>query len=489
MSQILQMIQSHILEVVLLLLFVVEFVLLVIVLIRQKKLFQALKKLSAGTPTAPTTSTTPTAPITPVKPPTSTMSIPLATPVASPPKAVVPSKPTSRREQVLAAIRSIREVDDKTLASAMEELTAYFIKYANGDYHQSLASKDYYRLLDLQHSPQMRVVVIGDNHCDFYALAAVLLKLSVSDYDYFERATFVCLGDYLDRGGALFETQLLLKRLKEVLGERFILLRGNHELVDFDEATHRFTSRVRPAQTSECLNTYCSGNIEFLRQFARFHSTLPTYVFLKTSHKNVLLTHASIARDKYLSMYHMDAQSGEIVFESTVPTESRLAMRNGILKDMIWGDPRDCDEKMQFDSRFEYGRKQFERFATRNHVSLLLRSHEEVAEGYKKFFGGSVVTLFSTGGKANEQTGYPNVEPVFAVLCDGELHIESCFVYDVCAASGPIAMNLFTNNRQDSRAVRDMLGDEFRCSWEKSQQIIAAFKAARAAFPSETKTS
>ena len=44
MSQILQMIQSHILEVVLLLLLVVESVLLVIVMIRQKKLFQALKR-------------------------------------------------------------------------------------------------------------------------------------------------------------------------------------------------------------------------------------------------------------------------------------------------------------------------------------------------------------------------------------------------------------------------------------------------------------
>lgn len=482
MSQILQMIQSHILEVVLLLLLVVESVLLVIVMIRQKKLFQALKKLSAGTPA---TSTPPTTPITPIKPPTSTMSIPLATPAASPSKAVVPPKPVSQREQVLDAIRSIREVDDKSLASTMEELTAYFIKSVNGDYLQSLASKDYYRLLDLRHSPQARVVVIGDNHCDFYALVAVLLKLSVSDYDYFERATFVCLGDYLDRGAALFETQLLLKRLKEILGDRFILLRGNHELVDFDEATHRFKSRVRPAQTSECLNKYCGHNTEFLRQFARFHSTLPTYVYLKTSHKNVLLTHASIARDKYLSMYHIDAQSGEIVFEPAVPTESRLAMRNGILKDMIWGDPRDCDEKMQFDSRFEYGRKQFERFATRNHVNMLLRSHEEVAEGYKKFFDGSVVTLFSTGGKANAQTGYPNVEPVFAVLCDGELYIESCFVYDVSAASGPIAMNLFTNNRQNSSSVRDTLGDEFRCTWDKSQQIIAAFKAARAAFPSE----
>lgn len=482
MSQILQMIQSHILDVVLLLLLVLESVLLVIVMIRQKKLFQALKKLSAGTPA---TSTPPTTPITPIKPPTSTMSIPLATPVASPSKAVVSPKTTTRREQVIAAIRSIREVDDKSLASTMEELTAYFIKSVNGDYLQSLASKDYYRLLDLRHSPQTRVVVIGDNHCDFYALVAVLLKLSVSDYDYFERATFVCLGDYLDRGAALFETQLLLKRLKEILGDRFILLRGNHELVDFDEATHRFKSRVRPAQTSECLNKYCSHNTEFLRQFARFHSTLPTYVYLKTSHKNVLLTHASIARDKYLSMYHMDAQSGEIVFEPAVPTESRLAMRNAILKDMIWGDPRDCDEKMQFDSRFEYGRKQFERFATRNHVSLLLRSHEEVTEGYKKFFDGSVVTLFSTGGKANAQTGYPNVEPVFAVLCDGELYIESCFVYDVSAPSGPVAMNLFTNNRLDGSAVRDMLGNEFRCTWDKSQQIIAAFKAARAAFPSE----
>ena len=154
------------------------------------------------------------------------------------------SKPTktdiSTKDQVVNAIlkRGV-EVTEEHLPDIMEEMKAYFAEYKNGDYFADLKNQDYYRLLDLRDNENARVVVVGDIHCDYYSLAALLLKLSVSEYDYFENAYFVFLGDYLDRGSALFEPLLLLIDLKRILGNRLIMLRGNHELISYNKGSYQ----------------------------------------------------------------------------------------------------------------------------------------------------------------------------------------------------------------------------------------------------------
>ena len=394
--------------------------------------------------------------------------------------------PSSIKQEVLKAITKRREIEEEDLPGVIEELSSHFSKYPSGHWAEDLSDHSYCRFLDLRNEPSTRVVVIGDIHCDYYSLAAILLKLSVAQYDYFGKAYFVFLGDYLDRGSCLFEPLLLLKDLKEILGERMVMLKGNHESITYDAEKKTLKAKVRPNDSCKCLNEYCGKSPEFLKAFSDFYCQLPTYVYLKTPGKNVLLTHASIPRDIFLNSFRFDEENGRIRFESTVPETDRLAQRKAILKDMIWGDPKDYDEKIQVEGRFEFGRKQFEKFYHHHHISLILRSHEEAALGYKAFFGNRVYTVFSTGGEKNAQTGYPEAEPAFAVIQGDNLMIENSFLYQCLEGGNRLAVNLFTNQRYYGKdAGGFLLSEEFLCSPEAREGLKNIFKEIRNSFPSD----
>ena len=293
----------------------------------------------------------------------------------------------AKKEMVLKAIlnRGI-EIQPEDLPRVEEEMLSYFEECKNEDYFIDINSARYYQLLDLREQADTRVVIIGDVHCDYKSLAAIMLKLSVSEYDYFEKAYFVFLGDYLDRGCALFEPLLLLMDLKKILGDRLIMLRGNHEMIDYDEEKQELAGKVLPLDSVPCLNEYCKDNKVSLKSFAYFYRTLPTYVYLKMADQNILLTHGAIPRQVFLDVFCFDEETGSIVFadeELTKLNINQLYARNQILNDMIWGDPSNDLEKYQVNGRFEFGSKQYEAYAQKNKLGRVYRSHEPVDDGFK----------------------------------------------------------------------------------------------------------
>lgn len=361
------------------------------------------------------------------------------------------------------------------LPSIKEKLTAFFTQFANKDYHKDLNSKDYYRFLDIRMNPDVRVVIVGDIHCDYLSLTAILKKLSVSDYDYFGKAYFVFLGDYLDRGKSLFEPLLLLADLKRILGDRMIMLKGNHESLSWDMESHSLKPRVKPHESCDCLNACLGKDESFLQIFASFYNSLPVYVYLKASDRNILLTHASVPRDVFLDSIRFDENNGEIVFSSSIPEGTRLRTRNRILQDMIWGDPKPCDEKIQVEGRFEFGRRQFERWMTRNHLHLLFRSHEEAEYGYTAFYDRQLFTVFSTGGELNPLTRYPKVEPAFCVLRNTRFYMENSFLYKVRKDVSSYCVNALSKLGYSGEQIsKYSVNDEFACD-EKTARDIRLF--------------
>lgn len=395
-------------------------------------------------------------------------------------------KDFTNKERIIHAVRNRSHVTyEEDLPNVKKELLKHFEQYANSDYFKNLDSKDYCRFIDLRADMTARVVVVGDIHCDYPSLAAILLKLSVSDYDYFSNAYFVFLGDYLDRGSALFELLLLLKDLKEILGDRMIMLKGNHESIEYDESKQQLKPRVLPHETCDCLNDYCGNDKIFLKEFAAFYSTLPTYVYLKTEGRNILLTHAAIPRDMFIDKISLDEQNGAMVFSTNTLVDERLSMRNKICKDMIWGDPSPYSEKIQVDGRFEFGRKQFDRWISRNPIDLLLRSHEDAANGYTSFFDDRLFTIFSTGGTENPQTGYPKVQPAFCLIQNNQFVIENSFIYLVRKETGAMYINLL--NKQvltDKQIANFKMNEEFVCDESKCKQLREIFKSMVEAFSS-----
>ena len=70
----------------------------------------------------------------------------------------------------------------------------------------------------------MRTIIIGDIHGCNRELCALMEKAQPGPED-----RVILLGDLFDRGGESWEVFQTVKELAEELGERFTLLRGNHE--------------------------------------------------------------------------------------------------------------------------------------------------------------------------------------------------------------------------------------------------------------------
>ena len=71
----------------------------------------------------------------------------------------------------------------------------------------------------------MRTIIIGDIHGRDTALKAVLERLRPDE----QRDRLILLGDLFDRGPESWEVFQTVQKLAAVWGDRFFLLRGNHE--------------------------------------------------------------------------------------------------------------------------------------------------------------------------------------------------------------------------------------------------------------------
>ena len=283
-----------------------------------------------------------------------------------------------------------------------------------------------------------RVVIIGDLHSDFNSLSSILSKLALSSYDYFEKALFIFMGDYTDRGRRPIETLRLLYALKTYLGERCILLKGNHELFSF--CNGKLQPLIYPADTYRFFNIYLSMDVNRLHSaycdLLPYAAVINHYASVETptdacrllpvaSFKRYLVCHASIPRYDYISYF-----DEEKLAWMTMPFDrhSDLATATG---QMVWGDPsEDVDPMWKDEVRFEFGRTEFFDFMNKNGYDLLIRGHERVEDGVKHSFDGRIITIFSTGGRDNDDSFYSLEvpDPSFAIIMeDGLIVFERVF--------------------------------------------------------------
>lgn len=84
-----------------------------------------------------------------------------------------------------------------------------------------------------------RTLIITDLHGCLEECVKLLEKMSFDE----EKDTLINLGDTIDRGPLIYETFLYLRGLKERMGERCILIRGNHEQMMLDAIAEEGRSR------------------------------------------------------------------------------------------------------------------------------------------------------------------------------------------------------------------------------------------------------
>ena len=215
------------------------------------------------------------------------------------------------------------------------------------------------------------VYFIGDIHGDirsFNKIKKFLLNMHSN-----EKAIF--LGDYVDRGGYSLEVSTGLFKLFIEMENQIIFLRGNHESYPvnylygfYDELRKRFGGKVGPLYEA----------------FNDLFSYLPIAAIVNNE---VLALHGGIPNT-----------TTNIEDFSNIP-KGQKEISNPTLLQILWNDPseeiRGWMPSPRGDGIYLFGEEPFRKFMERNGLKFLIRAHSFLLSGYKYFFDGKLLSLFS----------------------------------------------------------------------------------------------
>jgi len=199
-----------------------------------------------------------------------------------------------------------------------------------------------------------------DLHGDLNALQLALQKRSDLNCD-----TVILLGDYIDRGPLEVLERLFSLKMEEP--DNIILLRGNHELRE----TNRFEGLFRDLDHNEDL-------------YARLNQVFDTMPVAAVISDKIFCVHGGIPGPVKLS---------DITKSGVYP--------------YVWNDPSE-EDGINISSRGlgmrTFGEDVLVEFLRLNGLERMIRGHSVVENGYRWWFGGKLLSLFSAfdhGGTGN----------------------------------------------------------------------------------------
>uniref|UniRef100_A0A7S0AJV3 Serine/threonine-protein phosphatase n=1 Tax=Pyrodinium bahamense TaxID=73915 RepID=A0A7S0AJV3_9DINO len=213
---------------------------------------------------------------------------------------------------------------------------------------------------------QCPVTIVGDVHGQFQDVKE-MLHICGPPPD----TNYLFLGDYVDRGRCSVRTVTLAFLLKVRYPERVVLLRGNHECRQITQVYGFY---------EECMRLY--GNTSIWKVFTEAFDYLPLTAVLEN---RIFCTHAGLSP----SLPSLD-DIGQLDRVQEVP-------HSGPICDLLWSDPNDVPGWC-FSVRgagFQFGQDITEQFLHANGLTLIVRGHQVVPDGYQWSHDKSLVTVFS----------------------------------------------------------------------------------------------
>jgi protein phosphatase len=236
------------------------------------------------------------------------------------------------------------------------------------------------------------VKIFGDIHGQYEDLMRFFeLWGSPSEDGDINSIDYLFLGDYVDRGVYSLETICLLMALKIKYPDKVHLLRGNHEDMLIN-STFGFLE--------ECQFRLADDNNEELTVFKainEFFEYLPLGAIIDGE---IFCLHGGIGGClDYISEIEKLQRPLHIVHEATNKTEQ-------IVMDILWSDPTENDEELGIQQNMlrdskgygnivKFGPDVVNKFLNNNNLSMIIRAHECVLDGFERFSGGNLITLFS----------------------------------------------------------------------------------------------
>jgi len=226
--------------------------------------------------------------------------------------------------------------------------------------------------------PSGEALVIGDLHGDFDSLLRILQSSGFTQKLAKSRdATLIFLGDYGDRGANSAEVYYAVLKLKLAFPEQVVLLRGNHEGPDdLKVFPHDLPMQFQTRFKENWKNTY-----------SKIRELFPC------------LYNAVLVKERYLMVH--GGLSANINSAQDLASAHVTHPKQDFLEDLLWSDPNDMIRSVVYSPRGAgkfFGKKITEIVLKKLGAKILIRGHEQCANGFKFNHDGKVLTLFSRRG-------------------------------------------------------------------------------------------
>ena len=249
-------------------------------------------------------------------------------------------------------------------------------------------------LLDLKlKNRNKEIYVIGDIHGDLNTLLQIIKIIKEKNPE-----LVIFLGDIVDRGPKQLECFLMVIILKILHPQKYYLLKGNHETLEMNQKygfIQDFMSRFK--------------NIEKFNEILMIYNVLPLCALVNNS---ILCLHGGIPQD-----FEILDKLKSIKTKELDPYINTLSQN---LTQIMWNDPK--SNLQGFSESFRgpginfFGEDVFETFLKKNNLKFVIRSHELFPEGYRWFFHGRLLSIFSSANYRGPNPAY------YAVINNDEIY-------------------------------------------------------------------
>lgn len=247
------------------------------------------------------------------------------------------------------------------------------------------------------------VYFIGDTHGAIKETYQ-LIKFFVRKIRISPNLKIIFVGDYVDRNPYDLENLALILSFSLLYPENVVLIRGNHEdrLINqhygfMDNLLRTFYNQAEILY-DEIIQVFMKFPIAHISQI---HSKNGKTARVLTVHGGIPIDHAN-----FLEPVILDEIKDSLICE----VEESKDM-DPYTTSILWSDP---DEMIRgiltgdhLQGRTRFGAPVFDAFMQGNQLDLLVRGHQKWSEGFKKFFGGRLISLFSTAS----YDGKPRFQP------------------------------------------------------------------------------
>lgn len=206
-----------------------------------------------------------------------------------------------------------------------------------------------------------------------------------------ESFDYLFLGDYCDRGSHSLETLCLLFALKVRYPDQVHLIRGNHEDKWINNGF---------GFSDECINRLGEDPVDEDSVFSRVNRVFDWLPLAAVIDDKILCLHGGIGSSlNYVEDIDTLERPLEVIHEVST-SEQQLVV------DILWSDPTDSDSELGIQPNtirdpggtgniVKFGPDRVEKFLKANNLSLIIRAHECVMDGFERFAGGQLITVFS----------------------------------------------------------------------------------------------